>query len=365
MSITKVLLLGGTGAMGVPLAKDLVQKGFEVFVSSRSKHSDSMHVHYLQGDGHQFSFLTKVLELRFDVIVDFLIYDQQDFTRRMNLLLNSTKQYVFFSSSRVYAQSKEKITEGSARLLDVTDDAEYLKTSEYALKKARQEDILLKSKFHNWTIIRPYITYNNQRLQLGVLEKEEWLYRALHHRTIVFSKNISQKMTSLTFGDDVATRVAALLGKKNALSQIYQVVTPQIVSWSQILTIYLDEIEKNLGFRPCVKLSDDDQQFENVMNNKYQVEYDRLFDRKFDSAKIAKDTGIEANGYVDVKSGIHDCLQAFINNGCDFKHISWKAEAYFDRLTHERAPLHEIPAFKDKCKYLIARYTPYFYLFKR
>ena len=85
-----------------------------------------------------------------------------------------------------YANENGRITEKSKRLLDVCTDEEYLKTDEYALTKVRQENILLSSGKKNWTIIRPYITYNVERLQLGVYEKENWLYRALHGRSIVF-----------------------------------------------------------------------------------------------------------------------------------------------------------------------------------
>lgn len=49
------------------------------------------------------------------------------------------------SSSRVYADSQTPITENSPRLLDVYKEEEYLKTDEYALSKARQEDILHRS----------------------------------------------------------------------------------------------------------------------------------------------------------------------------------------------------------------------------
>ena len=41
-----------------------------------------------------------------------------------------------------------------------------------ALQKAREENLLLKSDSRNWTIIRPYITYYDERLQLGVFEKK-------------------------------------------------------------------------------------------------------------------------------------------------------------------------------------------------
>ena len=53
-----------------------------------------------------------------------------------------------------------------------------------------EENLLFNSEKNNFTIIRPTITYNTQRLQLGVLEKENWLYRALHGRAIVFSDDV-------------------------------------------------------------------------------------------------------------------------------------------------------------------------------
>lgn len=76
------------------------------------------------------------------------------------------------SSARVYARSADRqITESSSRLLDICDDEEYLRTDDYALTKARQENMLFCAKTQNWTIIRPYITFSEIRLQLGVFEK--------------------------------------------------------------------------------------------------------------------------------------------------------------------------------------------------
>ena len=63
--------------------------------------------------------------------------------------------------------------------MDLTKDEQYLATNEYALAKAREENVLTESGFNNFTIIRPYITYYNNRLQLGIFEKEIWLQRAL------------------------------------------------------------------------------------------------------------------------------------------------------------------------------------------
>ena len=98
----------------------------------------------------------------------------------------------------VYADSKTLITEESPRLLDVCKDRSYLKTDEYALAKAREENILLESMQKNWTIIRPYITYNVERLQLGAIEKDIWLHRALHDRSIPLPKDVATHQTTMT-----------------------------------------------------------------------------------------------------------------------------------------------------------------------
>lgn len=51
------------------------------------------------------------------------------------------------SSARVYAENNALISEDSPRLLDVSTDAVYLRTNEYALAKAREENILRNSGY--------------------------------------------------------------------------------------------------------------------------------------------------------------------------------------------------------------------------
>lgn len=172
-----ILVLGGTGAMGAPLSKLLVASGNNVYVTSRSAHKSCERLHYLQGNAKDEIFLKACLSrMHYDAIVDFMSYSTNQFDRRARLLLQSTKQYIFISSARIFAESKVPLTENSPRLLETVQDLEYKKTDEYALAKARQEDILYQSGFSNYTIVRPSVTYNTYRLQLGALEKENWLY---------------------------------------------------------------------------------------------------------------------------------------------------------------------------------------------
>lgn len=198
------LILGGTGAMGKYLT-DYLNCDVEfqnIYVTSRKQLSSDHKVRFIQGNAKDYSFISGLLKTQdFDVVVDFMSYSTQEFKERVDDFLNLTKHYVFLSSSRVYADlEKTPITENSPRLLDVVHDIEYLKTDEYALSKARQEDILRKNRNNNWTIIRPYITYSSQRLQLGIYEKEQWLYRALQNKPIVFPEELRNTLTTLTGG---------------------------------------------------------------------------------------------------------------------------------------------------------------------
>ncbi|MGK6352532.1 NAD-dependent epimerase/dehydratase family protein [Parapedobacter sp. DT-150] len=348
----KVLVLGGTGAMGIHLVHLFSEEGVEAVVTSRTDRRSEGKIRYVKGNAHDIVFLQTILEEKWDVIVDFMVYTTPGFKERVNILLDATSQYVFLSSARVYAGSDQPVTESSPRLLDVSDDQEFLSTDEYSLTKAKQEDILRNSGRENWTIIRPYITYSENRLQLGVLEKEEWLYRALHGRTIVFSSDINSKMTTLTYGLDVAKGIMAVTGKKQALGETFHITTKNSNTWGDILAIYLKVLEKHLGYRPKVLLQNLDD-FLTCKPAKYQIQYDRLFNRKFDNQSI--DQYVNTGTFTETQFGLKACLGEFLKS-IDFKGINWKTEALKDRATKEFTPLNEIPGIKQKAYYLIYRF---------
>lgn len=351
----RVLLLGGTGAMGNHLADDLRKNGESVVVTTRSSRKSNDEIRYLQGNAHDIDFLKRIIkEEDYECIVDFMSYSTKEFRERRDLLLNATEQYVFLSSSRVYAESKTPLQETSARLLDCCTDKQYLKTDEYALAKARQENLLFESKTKNWTIIRPYITYSNIRLQLGVYEKEKWLYRALNGRPIVFSKDVASKSTSLTYGGDVARVMTKLIGNKKATGEAFHIVSPENIRWNDVLNIYVDALTEIRGTRPIVELTESAIVPEEA---KYQYQYDRLFNRTFDSGKVEKVIG-EVPTYIKPKEGLTRCVREFILEFESFQTIDWRMEAAFDRRTASRTSVSEIQGKRDRLRYLGYRYAP-------
>lgn len=350
--MNNILVIGGTGAMGAPLVKKLSINN-NVYVTSRSKHESTENIQYLHGNAKDESFLKQVLsERHWDAIVDFMIWTTE-FAKVMPLMLDSTDQYVFISSARVYAQTEDKITESTPRLLDVSEDEDYLKTNEYALSKAKEENLLYGSQHCNYTIIRPSITYNNYRLQLGVLEKENWLYRALHGRSIVFSNDIVNKLTTMTLGDDVALGIASIVGQPSAIGKTFHITYTSSLQWKDVLNIYCSVLEKHLGHSVKVIMTERCLNLE-LPSRRYQVLYSRYYNRTFDNSRIGLFCDVQK--FTSPYQGLANCLASFLQKPM-FSSIDWALEALHDRAANERTPLSEIPGRGNRISYLSYRYN--------
>ena len=312
----KILVFGGTGAMGVYLVDILSKTGlYEIDVTSRSNRESTLpYLKYIKGNARDNDFMKSLLSEHYDVIIDFMNYNLDEFADRCNFLLSSCGQYIWFSSSRVYADSKTPITESSPRLLEVSQDKDFLATNRYALRKARQEDLIIKSGFKNYTIIRPYITYSNERLQLGIYEKEQWLYRILKGRDLVINKNIIDKQTTLTYGYDVSLAISKLVDNQDAFGKVIQIASSENMTWREILKLYLDILKEKKNLTPRIYLSDHMQAIDELYEGGYNTIYDRVYNRHFNSSLI--ETLTHSCGRVfkkDMRSGLSECLSDFFS----------------------------------------------------
>lgn len=352
-----VLLLGGTGAIGKMLVDMLAErKDTKVYVTSRKKRHSSNEVTYIYGNALDDFFLLKTLdERRYDCVIDFMVYRVEQFEKRINLILPKVEQYIFISTARVYADSKVPIHEDSDRLLDVCQDHKFVKSNAYAIAKAKEENILTASLIKNWTIVRPYITYNDNRLQLCNFEKEQWLVRALRGKTVVVGKDILKRHTSLTYAYDVAYGINKLVNNNKALGEVFHIVNESHCSWNKILELYKKYFKKYTGYEMKIKCVNDSNMFSWKDGDDYVVKYDRLYDRIFDSSKINAIIGNYK--YTTVDDGINSCFTKFVNINTDLKYeINWALEGFLDKITKERE--HVFPTSKDKITYICFRYFP-------
>lgn len=326
-SAKKVLLLGGTGAMGVYLVPELIKLGYQVSVTSRSERkSDNQNLTFIKGDAKNDVFLKSILkkDKKYDAIIDFMVYHTDEFKNRVDLLLSSTNHYVFLSSYRVYADSETPIVESSARLLDVSRDQDYLKTDEYALTKARQENILKESSSKHWTVVRPAITYSEDRFQLGTMEANEFLHRALSGKQVIFPQEMLGKKTTMSWAGDVAKMIARIVTNENTHGEVYTVSTSESHTWQEVIDIYKKII--NLQVK-VVSLSD----YKRVIGRVYQIVYDRMFDRVIDNKKILSATKMKQSELMSLEDGLRLELSRFIKSP-KFNYIDKRKDREIDNL---------------------------------
>lgn len=334
-----ILVLGGTGAMGTHLIRFLSENNdVQVTVTSRKERKSHGNINYIVGNARDSAFMSSLLKnAYYDVIIDFMNYNYEEFMEYHRALLAATDHYIFLSSSRVYANYEGRITESCPRLLETTKDEAFLSTNRYALRKAREEDMLRSSGMTNYTIIRPYITYSNRRLQLGIYEKEEWLYRVLNDKPLIMSEGILDKMTTLTFGRDVSFGIYKIaLGKP--LADAVHITTMENMTWLEILKMYASIIKEQTGKDIMLYTSHEIKSIEMIYEGGYNTIYDRQWNRLFDNTKAEHVCG--HIDYLGMWEGISGCLEEFLLDwkvkGNDlFLPLNSDYEKEMDRLTQD------------------------------
>jgi nucleoside-diphosphate-sugar epimerase len=308
MNGKKALVLGGTGAMGVYLVPELASLGYEVrVVSLDTVVSDDPRITYVKADAKSIDYLRELLQERFDVIVDFMLYSTEQFRERYDILLKNPDHYIFLSSYRVYAGGEIPITEDTPRLLDVSEDREFLLTDDYSLTKARQEDILQDSRYDNWTIVRPAITYSKRRFQLVTLEAPIVVARALQGLTVVLPREALSVQATMSWAGDVARMMSRLILNPSAYRERFTLATAEHHTWGEIAEFYREII----GLKPVWA---DTEDYLTIMGGskgaRYQLAYDRLFERLVDNSKVLRVTGLKQSDFMPLRRGLEKELPA-------------------------------------------------------
>ncbi|MEI3001919.1 MAG: NAD-dependent epimerase/dehydratase family protein [Victivallis sp.] len=307
----RVLVLGGTGAMGVYLVPELASLGCTVrVVSLDDVVSNDPNVSYVRADAHDIGFMEKLLAEKFDAIVDFMIYSTEEFRCRHELLLKNTGHYIFLSSYRVYSGGVP-VTEETPRLLDVSEDREFLATEDYSLYKAREEDILQNSGYENWTIVRPAITYSKFRYQLVTLEAPVLIARALAGLPVVLPREALSVQGTMNWAGDVARMFSRLLFNPAAVRECFTLATAEHHAWGEIAEYYKEII--GLEY-----VAADTEDYIGIMGGscwaRYQLNYDRMFNRVVDNSKLLRVTGLRQEELMPLRQGLERELAALPRN---------------------------------------------------
>ncbi|MEE0946542.1 MAG: NAD-dependent epimerase/dehydratase family protein [Acutalibacteraceae bacterium] len=303
----KILVLGGTGAMGVYLVPKLIDMGYNVDVYSLDDiKSNNPKLRYFVADTMNLNTVYGILNEKFTAIIDFMNYSSKAFEERYKIFLDATDQYIFLSTYRVYADREHPIRETSPLLYDVMKniDPDFYATDDYSLRKAYSEELLKNSGKTNWTIVRPAITYSKRRFQLVTLEANNFVPRTLCGKKVIVPKEALNKQATMSWGGDVAEMIARLIENDKAYGEIFTVSTSEHHTWREIAEYYrkligLEIIEVETETYVDVLFDANWKQA-----GRYQIIYDRLFDREIDNSKILNVTNMKQEDLTPLFEGL-------------------------------------------------------------
>jgi len=308
----KILVIGGTGGQGRYLVPELLTKGYTVdVISLDEKTSDNPKLKFIQADAFNIDFLKEILKNNYDAIVDFLDYATEKFKARYELFLKNTKHYIFLSSYRVYADDVT-ITEESPRLLDVSEDKEFLATDAYPLHKARCEDILRNSGYKNWSIVRPVMLYSEFMYKLVTLDSPLFIPRTLRGEKIVLPKEAMPIYAAFCWAGDVAKMYSGIILNPKAYGEAFTFGSGETATWEEVAKYYSEFI--GVKYELVDKETYLKVMFDNANFARWQLEYDRLLNRKIDNSKILEIAGLKQSDLMPLKEGLEKVLAVVDEN---------------------------------------------------
>ena len=234
----KVLVIGGTGTIGLGIVKECIKKGYDTFTISRGLHNSRLpkECKIILGDIKKEAEIKETLaDYNFDVIFDGLVFRLPNLKSSIELYRNKCKHYIFVSTTGIYSrQEKSSIKENYSK-----GRIQW----EYNEGKINCEKYLLANKDNlpfNFTIVRPSVTYGDRRIPYTIVDrKRQWslIERIQNNKPIVGCNNV---LFSICHLDDFSRGVVGLFMNEKAYGEAFHIGGPKAVRWDDVIS----EIEK-------------------------------------------------------------------------------------------------------------------------
>ena len=226
---TRVLYIGGTGAISAACVAESVRLGHEVTVLNRGRTAVRPlppGVATVTADVAEPGALEAVLAGGFDVVVDFLCFTAEDAARAVAACRGRARQYVFISSASVYDRSR-------ARLPVVESTPRWRDPAGYTEAKMAAEDVFAAAYADGFpvTVVRPSHTYDDAKPPLpgGWTEVD----RVLAGEEVVVPGD-GTSLWTLTHASDFAVGLAGLLGDPRAVGETFHITSAEVLPWDEV-----------------------------------------------------------------------------------------------------------------------------------
>lgn len=326
-----ILIIGGTGILSTSVVNECVEKQHCVTMLNR---------------GHRKAFINPTVELikcdinkpeqvkellkgrRFDTVVDFICYTEEQVVKSVSLFGKLAKQYVFISSAQVYNTSIDTVLDEDSEMPQPLWN--------YSTNKYKAEQKVKEMCSHigvSYTIVRPGVNYDNRRIPYGIYPPmgQHWTIcnRIIHDKPIITWNNGENRL-NLTRTEDFACGLVGLLGNSLAYNEAFNVVGDYVYSWKEVL----DAIGRYLG-RPIKTIDIPVDFYVNELDevDKQALRGGRSNNLVCSNAKL-RNVFPDFQSKYDLDSGIKKTLDYYKNNNY-LDGYSYRYDAETDRIINK------------------------------
>jgi len=227
----KVLFIGGTGNISASVSKLAVARGMELFLLNRGKRTAVIPgAKSIIGDIASPDISSALKEHTWDVVVNWIAFEEKDVQRDFELFNGKTKQYIFISSASAYKRpATHPIVTESTPLGNPF--------WQYSRNKIACEDKLTAYYRENdfpITIVRPSLTYDTViPIPIGGWLEYTAVDRIKKGKKIIVHGDGSSLWT-ITHAEDFAKGFVGLLGHQQAIGHAFHITSDEVLTWNQI-----------------------------------------------------------------------------------------------------------------------------------
>lgn len=284
----KILYIGGNGNISWWCVQKSLEMGHKVYElnraqTRRTRRDVQQEVHQIIGDIRNITAVEHILaDEKFDVVCDFITYNEQQAKNMVTLFIGKCNQYIFISSEAVYKRKYkgQVFTEESERYNPNNVDA-------YISGKILAENVFInayeKEQFPA-TIVRPGYTYDTiipTPLGQNCFTASEKLLEGYPMLMLGDGENI----WTPTHSSDFSEAFKWLIGNKACIGETYQIMSDKSIRWKQMTDELMDALE--IKEKKYIFIPEEDAIRINCFHS-MEIQKQRMSDYLFDIRKIKK-----------------------------------------------------------------------------
>lgn len=323
--MSKVLIIGGTGTISYPIT-ELLSDSMDVTILNRGNKKIDLDVEVIIGDIYDEDL---VIDGFYDVVINFLVFDEKHARRNIELFKGKTNQFIFISTNVVLNHHEHCVINENTPIGN--------RVSVYGQDKAMCERVFMEESDFPVTIVRPSHTFSKDRFPVSVKGKNTWtvIQRMIDGKEILVH-DMGQSIWPITHASDFARLFVSLVGNEKAIGEIYHIQNPELHTWDMIY----QEVARQLGveYKPFY-IPTDILSIEGSYDFDQSIRGDKMYSNIFDISKILE-INPDFEFEYDLKKSVREFLE-YMNDHPELKWIDKEFDEYSDRMIDRYSSLKE------------------------